>query len=134
MLIASNYHSARFYNKDTTKASLENRLIFYRIYPPNPVNLNTVLRLYMFPWKYLCNPDIKLHSFIFLSMKTTSGKINKHERKGSYIKRQLQNDRFFEYTKEWMNQVGNLNRGIPTSFEQSSAETKKSNIRDRWNL
>lgn len=23
-----------------------------------------------------------------------------------------------------MNQVGNLNRGIPTSFEQSSAETK----------
>lgn len=60
-------------------------------------------------------------------MKTTSGKINKHERKGSYIKRQLQNDRFFEY----MNQVGNLNRGIPTSFEQSSAETKKSNIRDR---
>lgn len=97
--LASNYHSVGFFTKDTTKASLENRLIFYRIYlnPRKPKYFSSSLYVSV---KYLCNPDIKLHSFIFLSLKTTSVKINKHERRGSYIKRQLQNDRFCEYTKE----------------------------------
>lgn len=76
---------------------IDSYFIEYTLNPRKPKYFSSSLYVSV---KYLCNPDIKLHSFIFLSLKTTSVKINKHERRGSYIKRQLQNDRFCEYTKE----------------------------------